>query len=294
MENTDKTKKTHTEGHGDKVAEADPLDSPLFNMSLMRGITVLMAFGPGSRDMNLPEIAEATGLSKSAAQRFTYTLEAMGYLRKHPRSKRFELTPKTLEFGYRYLLVSPIIERANPYLLALNRYSGETVNMAEPDGADVVYVARFATALHATVHMPIGRRLPMYCTSAGRALLSVLPSQHARMLLESAPRPKINRDTITDVEAIMDMLEETRETGFSYSAGEYYRGDLNIAVPILDEQGQGVAAVNISAPTVRWSLERLIDEMVPQLLETGRLISTVLPSDKAIEPFRRGYGTIKF
>jgi len=274
------------------TGSANPPDSPLFNLSLQKGIAVLMAFGPGRADMNLPEIAEATGLGKSAAQRFAYTLESLGYLRKHPRTKRYSLTPKTVEFGYRYLLVNPMIERANPYLLALNQYSGETVNMAEPDGTDVVFVARFATALHATVHMPIGRRLPMYCTSTGRALLSVMPPAQARQLLESSPRPKINRNTVTDVDVIMDMLEESRETGFSYSSGEFYRGDLNIAVPILDAQGMGVAAVNISAPTVRWTLERLIDEMVPQLLETKRLISTVIPSAKAIEPFRKGYGTM--
>lgn len=274
-----------------KQTPGEPTDSPLFNASLMKGIAVLMAFGPRRTDMNLPEIAEAAGISKSAAQRFAYTLETMGFLRKHPRTRRYALTPKTVEFGYRYLLVNPLIERANPYLLALNRSSGETVNMAEPDGADMVYVARFATPLHATVHMPVGRRLPMYCTSAGRALLSMMHPDEARRILESAPRPRINRNTVTDIEALMDMLAESRETGFSYSRGEYYRGDLNIAVPILDASGAAVAAVNISAPTVRWTMERLIDELVPHLLETRRLISTVVPSPEAIEPFRQGYGT---
>ncbi|MEO6958896.1 MAG: IclR family transcriptional regulator [Burkholderiaceae bacterium] len=275
----------------DKSKNVGSSDSPLFNMSLHKGIDVLMSFGPDRRDMNLSEIADAAGLSKSAAQRFAYTLETLGFLRKDSRTKRFSLTPKTVELGYRYLLVNPLIERANPYLLDLNKRCGETVNMAEPDGTDMVYVARFATSLHASVHMPVGRRLPMFCTSSGRALLSAMPPDQAYEILKSSPRPKFTPATITDIDVLMGLLEEAREVGYSYSRGEYYRGDLNISLVILDAHGCPTAAVNISAPSVRWTPARLKRELVPELIETGRLISTTPPSPRDVEPFRQGYGT---
>lgn len=265
-------------------------ESPLFSVSLRKGIDVLLSFGPGRPDMNLSEIAEASGLSKSAAQRFAYTLGRMGFLRKDPRTKRFSLTPKTVELGYRYLLVNPLIERANPYLLDLNKRCGETVNMAEPDGTDMVYVARFATSLRASVHMPVGRRLPMFCTSSGRALLSAMPLDQAYEILQASPRPKFTPTTVTDIDALMALLEEAREVGYSYSRGEYYRGDFNISLPILDAHGCPMAAINISAPSVRWTLARLKRELAPELIETGRLISTTPPSPRAVEPFRKGYG----
>lgn len=266
-------------------------DSPLFNMSLHKGIDVLMSFGPKRPDMNLSEIADATGLNKSSAQRFAYTLEALGFLRKDARTKRFSLTVKTVELGYRYLLVNRLLESANPYLLDLNQRCGETVNLAEPEGTDMVYVARFATSQRASVHMPVGRRLPMFCTSAGRAILSALPPEQAYELLKSSPRPKYTPDTITDIDKLMGLLEETREQGYSYSGGEYYRGDLNISLPILNARGVPLAAINISAPNVRWTPDRLKRELVPELIETGRLISTTPPSPRDVEPFREGYGT---
>lgn len=275
----------------ESTSEVDSkFSSPLFNASLLKGIEVLLAFGPDRPDMNLPEIAEVTGLTKSAAQRFAFTLEAMGYLRKDPRSKRYSLTPKTVEFGYRYLLVNPLIERANPYLLELSRITGETVNCSEPDGVDMVYIARFATHLHATVHMPVGRRLPMYCTASGRVLLSLLPTEQARTMLESAPRPRFTPDTVTDIEALMELLAQAIEQGYADSYAEFYRGDYNIAVPVIDAHGQPVAAINISAPSARWSKERLIAELVPHLLETGKQVSTGRPRAVDIEPFQRGYG----
>lgn len=264
--------------------------SPLFNMSLLKGIEVLTAFGPKNPDMNLPEIAAATGLSRSAAQRFAFTLEAMGYLHKDPRTKRYSLTPKTVEFGYRYLLVNPLIHRANPFLLDLNRTSGETVNMSEPDGTDMVYIVRFPTNLRATVHMPVGRRLPMYCTASGRAFLSLLPSDHVRELLESAPRPRVTPTTITDIDEIMERIAMAKENGYAHSSAEYYRGDLNIAVPVIDAHGNPIAAVNISAPTSRWSMDRLRTELVPQLLMTGRQVSSEQPLVTDTEPFSMGYG----
>lgn len=265
--------------------------SSLFNTSLMKGIEVLNAFGPQKRDMNLPEIAAATGMSKSAAQRFAFTLETMGYLRKDPRTKRFSLTPKTVEFGYRYLLVNPLIDRANPFLLQLNRTSGETVNLSEADGADMVYIARFATHMHATVHMPVGRRLPMFCTASGRAYLSLLPRDHAREILESAPRPRFTPTTITDIEALLQCIDEAHDNGYAHSAEEYYRGDLNVAVPILDAQGHPVGALNISAPSARWTMDRLREELVPHLLHTGRQVSAGVPPAADVELFRKGYGT---
>ena len=63
----------------------DPAQSPLFNSSLEKGLAVIRSFSASHRHMNLPEIAEVTGMTKSAAQRFTFTLEALGYLRKDPR-----------------------------------------------------------------------------------------------------------------------------------------------------------------------------------------------------------------
>lgn len=279
--------------HSSSPPDDAPTASSLFNWSFSRGIDVLSAFGPGRPEMNLPEIAAAVGITKSAAQRYAYTLETLGFLRKDPLTKRYSLTPKTFELGYRYLMVNTFVERANPYLLELNRRCRETVNLAEPDGSDMVYVARFSTQLKTGVHMPLGRRLPMYCTSSGRAYLSGLPHEKAIEILESSPRPKYTSTTITKLDDILELLAQTRELGYSYAKGEYFRGDLNIAVPIFNDQNQPLGAVNISAPSSRWSLTRLKRELVPLLLETSELISKRPPAPCHAAPFQQGYGDAK-
>lgn len=266
-------------------------ESPLFVQSLATGIAVLDAFTPERRSMNLPEVAAAASITKSAAQRFTHTLEALGLLRKDPVTKRYSLTARALNLGCRYLQSNLLLERANPYLLDLNRHSQETVNFAERDGFNMVYIARFQSPLRSIAHMPIGRQLPIFCTSAGRAFLSNLPDDEVRAILGAAERVQFTPHTVTDIGQLMEMIAAARETGYAYALEEYYRGDLAIAVPLVDLSGAPVAAVNISVSTAYWTIDRVKAELVPQLLETANLISTKPPSHSALSPFKIGYGT---
>jgi IclR family transcriptional regulator, pca regulon regulatory protein len=265
--------------------------SLLFNQSVEKGLGVLLAFSPQNETMNLGEIAAATGISKSAAQRFAYTLESLGYLRKDPVTKRYALTVATLALGYRYLLVNRVVERANPFLLDLNRACGETVNFSEPDGNEMVYVGRFPTRMATPVHMPLGRRLPMYCTSAGRAYLSRLEPDERERLLRSSNRVAYTSSTVTDIRQLLALCDEAARRGYAYANSEYYAGDLNVAAPVTDAAGRAIGAVNIAAPSTRWTLARMHRDLAPQVIETARLISTQRPSPSALAPFQRGAGT---
>lgn len=89
-------------------------NSRLFNQSLGKAFAVLEAFGIDRRTMNLPELAAITGLSKSAVQRLTYTLENLGYLRKDAQSKKYSLTPYTLGLGMRYITSSNLRKAPGP------------------------------------------------------------------------------------------------------------------------------------------------------------------------------------
>ncbi|PKQ39250.1 IclR family transcriptional regulator [Pseudomonas sp. YY-1] len=271
----------------------NPEDSSLFVQSLATGLSVLDAFTTDRPSMNLREIAEAASVTKSAAQRFTHTLVTLGLLRKDATSKRFSLSARTLNTGYRYLQTHVLLERANPYLLELNRQTGETVNLAELDSGEMVYIGRFPSPHRAVVHMPVGRRLPIFCSSAGRAFLSCLPDEQVEHILTSSERPNFTPHTITDINTLMGTIARVRETGFAYSIEEFYLSDLAFAVPVYNIRGEPVAAVNLSVSTAYWSFERAVAELVPKLIHTARLISTKPPTSRAMEPFQIGYGKVR-
>jgi len=263
----------------------NPEDSTLYVQSLATGIAVLDAFDAQHASMSLPEIAAAAGISRSAAQRFAFTLEAIGLLVKDPVSKRYSLSNRTLDAGCRYLQSHPLLDRANPYLLELNRNAGETVNLAEPAGTDMIYIGRFPSPMRLMVHMPIGRRIPMYCSSAGRAYLSCLPEDQAREMLQSMQRVRFTPNTVVELEALMERLRQARDEGYACCSEEYYRGDLALAVPVFDLGMQVVASLQLSVPVSKWSVRRAVSRFVPMMLETARQISTTPPTQRALTSF---------
>ena len=72
-----------------------PEESPLFVQSLASGISVLNVFNGERQMMSLPEIAAAAGITKSAAQRFAFTLEAVGLPAEAASVRRTGSTPSS-------------------------------------------------------------------------------------------------------------------------------------------------------------------------------------------------------
>ena len=249
-------------------------DNPLFNQSLEKGLAVLGAFSAQHRTMTLADVAAAAEISRSSAQRMVYTLEQMGYIRKHPQTRRYQLTPKVMRIGFNYLTANPIIDLANPFLSELTQITNETTCLTEADGLEMVYVARFISAQFVPVHMPIGSRIPMYCTASGRAYLSALPVEEARQSIERAERVAHTRFTQTGVDAILEELQRTRERGYAINGEELFLGDMTLGAPVIGSHGRPVAAVHIVAPTSRWTREEAEARLAPRIVTCAHALTT--------------------
>ena len=247
----------------------------LYNQSVEKAFAALQAFAAAdSRSLGLAAIAAAAHMTPSSAQRSLHTLVRLGYLRRDARLHGWVLTPRTLAVGYPYLAGHPVIEQATPHLIDLNQACGESVSLSEPDGVDMVFIARFPSRKPFFIHMPVGRRLPMYCTSAGRAYLSALPLGEAQAIVEQSTLRRYTPTTLHEVSAILARIAEARESGYAWANQEYYRGDLTIAAPILGEGGRPVAAINIAGTTSRSTLDELRQQFAPLLIAAARAASS--------------------
>ena len=253
-----------------------PAADPLFNQSVQKALAILEAFGGERRTLNLIEMAAATGMTKSSAQRCVHTLERLGYLRRDLEARRWLLAPRALSVAYAYLSGHPLIEQATTHFVDLNQACGESVSLSEPDDTEMVYVARFPSHKRFFIHMPIGRRLPMYCTAAGRAYLSALPPAEAAQIVRRSALRLLTPMTITAPEQVLARIDAARKAGYAWCDQECYRGDLTIGAPILGDDGRPIAAVNISGPTSRWTLDELRRKLSSVLIETARAASSGL------------------
>ena len=246
---------------------------PLFNSSVQKALAILETFGGGRRARSLAELAATVGMTTSSAQRCTHTLVRLGFLRRDARARRWVLTPRALSLAHSYLAGHELLEQATTHLIDLNQASGESVSLSEPDGTDMVFIARFPSLKRFYIHMPVGRRLPMYCTASGRAYLAALPPAAAQRIVARSELRALTPATVTDPRQILKRIQAAREAGYAWSDQECYRGDVTIAAAVLGEDGQPLAAVNISAPTSRWTLAELRSKLSPVLLQTARAAS---------------------
>lgn len=250
-------------------------DSSLFVGSMDKGLRVLAAFERGRPSLSLSEIAKLSGLDKSAAQRFSYTLEVLGYLRKDPVTRRYSLTPKILSLGYEYLQSDSVVRHATPVMEALNSALDETVNLTELDGVDVVYVARFVGSHPVAINVLLGSRMPAFCSAPGRAMLAHMPDDAVAEAL-AGELPKMTPKTLTDPQAVRGKLAEARQKGYALAAEETYVGDLSIAAPIFDAHGTVAAAVNVAMPLARITPEAAEAKLARRVVEAAAEISAIL------------------
>jgi IclR family pca regulon transcriptional regulator len=241
-----------------------------FVQSLGRGLTVIKALSVPAPGLTLAEVARDTGLTRAAARRFLLTLEELGYVRAE--GGRFALTPRVLELGHSYLSSLTLPELAQPHLRELVEEVHESSSMSVLDGNDIVYVAREPTRRIMTVAIAVGTRFPAYATSMGRVLLADLPVDELDAFLEHAPLEPLTINTLTTPDAVRAEVERVRRLGYAIVDQELEQGLRSVAVPVRDQRGRAVAAVNVSAHATRRTLDGIRRELLPPLRATAARI----------------------
>ncbi|WP_224788589.1 IclR family transcriptional regulator [Pandoraea terrae] len=255
--------------------DATPLstESTLYVQSVEKAMKVLTAFDGSKRHLSLSEIAAATGFDISAAQRFTYTLAALGYLLKDTQSKKYELSPKLLDFTYHYLVSNELVSRAAPYLQQLAAEVEEATNLTVRLDTDIVFVLRIVSRNVFNANVIVGSRLPAYCTAPGLAMLATLGDDEVDDILARTNLVAYTPSTLTNVRKIKERIARIRKVGYSHTEDEYFMGDISTAAAVTNQDGRAIGAINIAVPRVRWQAERDERRFADLVLSTASAIS---------------------
>jgi len=231
--------------------------------SLMKGLGVMEILAAHPAGLTLTETAEKAGLTRAGARRFLLTLAAAGYATQNGR--RFQLSSRLLALARTWLQGTPLWIFAEPFMRDLSATFNESCSAAILAGEDVVYVARAPSRAILSVTLNIGTRLPAYCTSMGKVLLSGLDEGQFTAFLEKASLKPNTPKTITDRAILRETIKKVRRDGFAIADEELELGLRSIAVPIHDGTGRIVAALNVSTQTARLSVAEMKREILPKL-----------------------------
>lgn len=224
--------------------------------SLQKALEILNCFTRKS-SWGVTEISEQLDLNKSNVHNILSTFKAMGYLDQDEESGKYKLGLSVYSLCYSLGERLTIGSIAGPYLQELADFAGERVYLAIPHEDEIIYVASaYPKAAINLMRTIMGEHAEMYCTGLGKALMAFLP-QEKQEAYASKELKAYTDYTITDKDTLLEELREIRRQGYAVDNMEHEFGIKCVAVPIFGRNGQVVAGVSISGPSLRFDEERI-------------------------------------
>jgi IclR family transcriptional regulator, acetate operon repressor len=240
------------------VNENDVAEGATYQM-VERILAVLTSFDEAHIELGVTELANSIGVHKSTASRLAAALERAGLLIRH--GKRYRLGVELIRLGTLAVRGFDLIAAMRPAMDKLSQHTGETINLAVPDGADILNVAEVpSTYILNCSGGWIGRVTKPHAVANGKVLLAYGAIPVPRQLTRYTDR------TITTHEALEAELAAVRSNGYATAVAELEDGLMAVASPVFDSGGVCAAALSVSGPDYRMRPETLDD--------LGRLCAT--------------------
>ncbi|HET8564729.1 MAG TPA: IclR family transcriptional regulator [Candidatus Binatia bacterium] len=255
MRQRNKLKLSPTDGRGQQLLKVGPW---IYRIQVIdRAAEILDCFTFEQPELPVSAIAAKTGIHKSTAHRILMALEYNSMIGQNPVTGNYYLGMKLFKLGNQAAARMNLREMAKPYLVQLMEETKETVHLAVLDENEVLYLEK-VEGPHA-LRMPsrVGRRIPIYCTSLGKAMLSCLEKQQVKQLLHGRRLKAYTPNTATDIDELLEDLEKTRRRGYAIDNEEIELGLRCVGAPIRDYSGHMVGAVSVAGPSSRLNTEKL-------------------------------------
>ncbi len=238
--------------------------------SVSRALDLLEAFTPKEGELGVTELARKLKLHKNNVFRLLATLETRGYVEQDRETERYRLAAKVYEVAAVYLHHLDLRRQARTYLEALALKCGETAYLGLLDKSFAVYVDMVESDQPVRVAPRLGRRFPAVSTATGKALLATLPREQWALLV--GPEPSAS---------LIEQLAGASAGGYAVDDEECEAGIRSVAAPVRNSTNQARGAIEVSAPAIRLSLERIQAEIAPLVMSTAREIEARLGAKPA-------------
>ncbi|MFC7410680.1 MULTISPECIES: IclR family transcriptional regulator domain-containing protein [Hydrogenophaga] len=270
------------------IAKAD------FIEGMAKGLAVLESFDTERQRLNATLAAQRAGITRAAARRHLLTLAHLGYLETD--GSYYWLSPKVLRFSGSYLASARLPRALQPTLNRLAAQTSGSFSAVVLDGSEVVIVARsvalqdtdfYGSSLGAPprqVNTPrvlayglhLGARLPAHATSTGRVLLAAMDRSALAAWLKQHSLYRVTPHTLTDAKAFRALLTQVRAQDHCVAHEEHEMGVHAVAVPLRNQQGQTVAALNVVTTAARLSPAAIAGHWLPLLHDAAREVRPLL------------------
>ena len=238
---------------------------------IARAASVLRSLKHERAGLSLAQISERVGLPRSTVQRIVNALAAERLVTAAGPEGGYRLGPEIQALANS--AKTDMVEFARPYLTALSKATGETVDLAAFRGDRLVFVDQIVGSHRLRAVSAVGESFPLSTTANGKAVLSLLDREHALDLIRrerSALRTAAGTKSLRQLE---EELAQTRASGIAFDREEHSAGISAAGFALRDASGE-IYAISVPVPSQRF--ETLQDTIVQELLATRQRLGRAL------------------
>lgn len=206
-------------------------------------------------------VNDVLGLPKPTIHRLFATLEDEGFLQRDLDGRTYSPGPRLRVLAGGILSSLRIRTARQAILKKLSDTIGETCNIALPDREAMTYLERIETEWPLRIQLPIGTRVPFYCTASGKMYLSSLAKNHQQAYLSATPLEPHTANTLTNRRALMEELDSISVHGYALDREEFMEDMIALAVPIRDANDRLMATLSFHAPTQRFNAAQALEHL---------------------------------
>jgi len=236
--------------------------------SIIKASAILQALSESDEEMGVTGLSNRVGLSISTTHRILDTLVEIGYVQRNKETHRYRLGFGLLQIGlqlYKKYLVHPDIELT---LKELAGQTGETAKLGILYGGKMIYLGVVESSNSLRFVSKAGESAPPHCTAMGKVLLAFLSdSERTKIINSLLPLRVFTKNTIQTEQKLLEVLVLIHSCRYAIDDEEYVDGSRGIAVPVLDSHNDVIAAISISGPSTRLSIDTLLMKL--PLLQTS-------------------------
>ncbi|RIY03334.1 IclR family transcriptional regulator [Aureimonas flava] len=213
--------------------------------ALEKGLDILEHLSSTRAALNLGELADALGRTRSEIFRMVAVLEARGYLDR-AGTDRFVVADKLFRLGLNRPLHRSLTEAALPVMRDFAETTGYSCHLAVPSGTQMVVIARTESVSHIGFSVRIGYRQPLVRTGSGHCLLAFMSERRRERTLSAIAEEEPGFD-FGDLDARLDRF---RRAGRIVRASGITDGVTDVSLPIFDPEDTGAVAA-LTCPHLR-------------------------------------------
>ncbi len=231
---------------------APPSASPIQVIDRMAALLDVLAVARDGASLKI--LAAETGLHSSTAFRILASLSQHGFVARDAAGL-YLLGPHFLQLAAKVRTGLDLRALARPEMEALCGLVGESVNLTERQGDEVVYVERVAPKRMMRVEQVIGSRAPLHVTAVGKLMLGEAGAAATRDYAHRTRLPAYTANTRHAVAALLQDIAASQARGYALDDEEAELGVGCIGALVRDATGTAVAGLSVSAPMERRRLE---------------------------------------